>query len=320
MSRKPRLKSAVPVYDPPWLPPWHTTARWNHERERWEARIRPGLVNAMPATVSLPREEWPRLSVRRFETLGLDPGDKADIPLTEEPWLPLATFRALGSDGAATGINETRVTFEAVPEYFRLLGVGPPPDVDLTSDILGYTPPPSETRLLRACDLVLHVDRIASATQWSFGAGVDGTVAQFSLTFVRKPGFRRSAYITTSARWLAIPDRTDLLAGNVADSPTDEYHLATVYLMSPPAAPLSSAPDASWTPYVQQRGGFFWNCQHATSKPAALASQNLTLNTGLAGGVGDAINNFLLSQINDPLSAAAQFLSRGRLQSHLWSV
>jgi hypothetical protein len=301
-----KIKSAVPILGAPWRHPWHTAVRWNHELERFEARIRPGLVNAMPASIKLARDDWPRGFTAE--------ADSADVPLTFAPMIPLGSFRSVGTDVITTE------TPEAVPEFFRHLGVVDGTKVDPLTDAISLPPAQSTSRLLRACDLVLHIDRPATATQWTTGAGVDGVVAQFALTVTVKPDARRTAYVTVAPRWVPPVDRTDLIRGDVADVPSDEYLIATVFFLSPRLAGADDPVDGSWAPFVQHHEPFFWNVRHAMNRPQSLAQQNLTLNTGLAGGAGDAINNFILAQINDPLSAAAQFLANGRLTSTLYTA
>lgn len=316
-----KLKSAVVHQDPPWRHDWHTVATWNRAKERWEARMRPGLVNALPATVNLPREEFPRDTLRRYKALGIDPPESADVPLTDVPRIPLTSFRALGSDGSATGSEGAVLSFEGVPEFFRLLGVGPPPEIDLNDPASLNRDVSLNTCLLRAVDLVLQVDRPATATRWSVdSSGLGNTVAQFGLSTITKPDARKAAYVRATARWTPPAEIANLLAGEVSDSPTDEYHICTVFLLSPKGAPLDSAPDGTWTAFTQQHGAFFWQMCHAINRPRRLAEQNLRLDTGLAGGAGDAVNAFILSQINDANSRAVQFLAGGRLLSNLWTA
>jgi hypothetical protein len=91
-----------------------------------------------------------------------------------------------------------------------------------------------------------------------------------------------------------------------------------VYLVSPLGAAYFSAPDATWQAFVQHR--VFWNLHHGTNQlPPPLDAKPLTLNTGLAGGVGDRINQFLLAQVNDANSATAQFLGRNTIEGIFWT-
>ena len=65
-------------------------------------------------------------------------------------------------------------------------------------------------------------------------------------------------------------------------------HLATVYLLSPEDTPAGSEPGPDWTPHVKHR--VFWNLVHAVNfEPPAARHENMTLFTGLAGGVADGL-------------------------------
>lgn len=302
-----RITGVTILDDGGWRHPWNVRSLWNNDGERWEVDIEPGFVEGLPATIEV---------------------DGVEVPLIDRPRLPLTSFRALGSDGASTGSTtgadgSVRVSFDAVPAFFRALGVGDPPDVVLDGTTLPNLEAPSSARLLRACDLVLHQDRLATSTQWTFGTGADGIIAEFTVSATSRPDARRSAFVRAYARWQlpAQATRQQLVAGNWTDLPQDQELIATVYLVSPPGAPAGSAPDRTWTPYVKQGVGMFWNLNYATNHlRRPLAKQVITLNTGLAAGQGDLVNNWILSQQNDAASAASEFIRRERLEGLFWSV
>src|SRR5207253_8690360 len=55
----------------------------------------------------------------------------------------------------------------------------------------------------------------------------------------------------------------------------------------------------------------FWNLQHASRLiPPRAPSKPLQLHTGLAGGIGDSINDALLSFVNDSYAEAEAFLNQ----------
>jgi hypothetical protein len=110
-----------------------------------------------------------------------------------------------------------------------------------------------------------------------------------------------------------------MVAGDWTDEMRDEKHLATVYLVSPVNASPGTEPDSTWTPYVEHE--IFWNLRHDTNQlRPQLADLFLQLNTGLAGGVGDAVNNLILGQINDGNSVASQFIGREGISGKFWTV
>lgn len=254
-----------------------------------------------------------------------------DARLTERPELVLHSWRALGADatpmGSGTSENgEMKLSFEPVPAFFAAQGVGQPPEFSMTGDSITQTQTgtfdeAAEVRLLRAVDLVLYQDRLGVTTQIRSGAGIDGTLSELSITTTRSPKHRDHPYLRLMERYLPpSPDQSDPIQGGLMeDSFRDELHLATIYMVSPPTALRGSAPDISWTPFVKHR--VWWNLNHATNRmKPPLASVTLTLTTGLAGGVGDIINNGLLAPVNQASNAMAALLSSERIDGRFWTI
>ena len=316
-----------------WRHPWHVQPVYDAIEETWRADIMPGFVNGLDASVQMPARLVGPETTERLKRLGKLPPDgetMVDARLSESALLPLLAWRAIGSDASpvSSSSNETAVTlqFEGVPPYFREMGVGSPPD-DITLDLSGSAKSVRgeqesvDRRLLRACDLVLHQDRIGTSTQWTSGAGIDGSFAQFSVIYARKPDARNEAYVRAFAQWTPplLTGPRDMVSGDWVDELQDVKHLATVYLVSLPGASPGSEPDGSWTPFVEHR--VFWNLSHDTNhlRPA-LGKVQLSLNTGLAGGAGDALNNLILGQINDGNSVASEFIGRETVSGRFWTV
>ena len=296
------LLSIVALNHGAWRHPWRTVARWNGRRKRWEAQVNPGLLNGLDPTITLDREDWPR----GFKV----DGDSADVPLASRPVLPLTSFR----------------TPSPVPDYFLARGVVEPPKLDLSGDLLaiettGLLDAAASGRQLRACDVVLLKDKPVMTTEWTTGAGIDGTIAQFSVGIAAATGRNPRGRIVMRAEYIPPPltSMQALLTGGVTTEGIDEPLLATVFFLSPRGVGLDAMPDAKWSAHVQHH--CFWNLHYGMRQlEPPLKKQNLTLNTGLAGGVGDALNNFILAQVNDANSAAAEFLGREQLETRIWSV
>jgi len=288
-----------------WKHPWQVTPSWSFEREEWVAQIHPGFVNGLDAEVRIDAGEAPPETLER---LGAKNEERVDARLTENPQMPLRQWRAIGTDASPESVSlsgfETIVeSFEPVPEFFRSLGAG------------------EDGRLLRATEIVLQQDRLTTGTDWTFGAGVDGTVAQFNVTYALPPRARERAYLRTTSRYEppAPPDPLDRLMGRWEDEGFDALHLATVYLLSPENMPAGSEPGPDWTPYVKHR--VFWNLVHAVRfDPPAGRTENLTLFTGLAGGVADGLINQLLADNNDKSAAASEFLANRTVEGRFWSI
>ncbi|WP_009960147.1 hypothetical protein [Verrucomicrobium spinosum] len=331
MSGGNRILSLVALEGAPWRHPWGVRLRWNRKLEVWECNIKAGLVNCVDPTISIPGKQAPKRTVARLGRLAAE--QAVDAWLTESPWFEVGPLRAIGPDSSPEGVSSNpdgslNLTFEAVPEFFSYRGVGPPPAATFDPAGLGgqavsglLDKSGQGTRLLRACDLVLFIDRPSNSTQWDTGSGVDGLFAQFTVTTVEKPNAKERPYIRLTSKWEPPIDSaaSDKLAGDWEGQPWDEYLIATVFLMSPPNAALDSPPDGSWSAFVKH--SLFWNLHHGVSRlDPSLARLQLSLQTGLAGGVGDALGLFIQAQINDANSAASEFLGREEIQTHLWTV
>ncbi len=309
-----------------WLHPWKVTP--NHDGVKWAARIHPGFINGQDPSVSLPVEDVPRETLDRLERNQQDVGITVDAWLTEDPALPLTSFRGIGADASPSGTSASSdggisLTFEPVPPFFAALGVGSPPKIK--EGIVGFetsTTADESTRLLRVTELVLYKDRPSTAANFQHNTDATGTVFQYDVITVG--GFQRRisrAKIVNTASYSppAPLDPLQRLLGNWVDDPRDSLHLATIFFVSPPGAPYGATPDQTWTPYVQHH--VFWNLSHAANKlEPPLKNEALTLNTGLALGVGDRVNAFLLAQINDANSVISQFLNRNTIAGRFWTV
>jgi len=326
--RRNRIRDVVTLEGGDWRHPWQISPQWNAEREWWEAAIEPGFVNGVDATVQLDAQQASEATLSRLE----NPTGPVDAWLTESPRLALTSWRSIGADSSPTGSSEgedgnVNFTFEPVPKFFAALGVGQPPKIGsgdgdgIIQSVSGTGEDQAKVRLLRALDVVLYQDRPATASQFTQSEGTDGVIFQYDVTVVSAPDARERAYLRTTSKYQPLPPPADALArlmGDWSDTPRDELWLATVYLVSPEGAAPGSEVDGTWQPYVKHR--VFWNLLHATNRLEPRSSQNLTLNTGLAAGVGDRINQFLLSQVNDGNSAISQFLGRNTIEGRFWSA
>ncbi len=279
-----------------WKHPWYVTPAWNKEREEWACEINPGFVNGLDPEVRLQASEAPEETLGR---LGATQEARVDAWLTEAPQIPLRQWRAIGDEGLPD-------TGERMPPFFQALTEG-------ESE--------KKRRLLRACEIVLRHDRIAAGTSWNLGSGSSGSFAQFSVSYGRRPGARERAYLRTTSRYdpPTPPDPLDLLLGKVVDEGIDSLHLSTVYLLSPEGASPESPPDASWTPFVRHR--VFWNLIYAVRfDPPVGRTDDITLYTGLGGGIADGMINQMLAQNNDASAAAMQFLSNRSIEGRFWTI
>lgn len=284
-----------------WAHPWFTTCAWNPEALRWEATIKPGLVNGRPPTVRVEVED----EVQDVPLTG-------DLNLNLQPQLPLTSFRSLG-----TGVVSIGGTAEPVPEFFKARGVADAVaiseddlDLGITERVEGLVEEQEQKRQLRACDIVLHHQRLKTTVDWAFGTGVDGVNAQFIVGIGGSMG--SGAYLRNTARFapVAAPTLDGRLDGSFEDDGIDSALMATVYLLSPPGAGPEAEIDETWQPFVKH--ALFWNAQYLVTAPQLTAPrQNLQLELGGLGATAGAqlTVNQLLATNNDAANNALQFLS-----------
>jgi hypothetical protein len=304
-----------------WRHPWHVSPEWNPDTRRWEAMIRPGFVNGIDPEVSVRADEAPAETLERLQ---IQPGSvRVDARLTEEPRMPLNRWRAIGRDAPPerTGVSageDVTAAYEPVPEFFLALGAEAPPE-----NPLAPLPTGSGTRLLRATDLLLVQDRLATGTDWTFGTGTagDGSFARFSVAYALPPGARERARLRSVARHQPAPpaDPVQRLLGNWQDTGQDTLHVATVYLLSPEDEPPGAEPGPAWTPHVKHR--VFWNLVHGVTVDATPGgSDNLTLPGGLGLGAGDSVIGGLLATINDNQAVLDEFLRNRGVEGRFWTT
>lgn len=312
-----------------WRHPFNHTLRYDADRDGWLYQIKPGFVNAQPVEI---QTVGALSSVRTQQRLGREPGrdEIVDAWLTEHPEIPVPGTRAIGIGASATSTavdSEGQISqaFEPVPEFFLDRGVYEPRreiesgfDIGIVETLENI---PDDARLLRAFDTWLLVDRARAVVDWQFGTGLEGTVADFTVSYERDQSARDLAYIRDGAQFVSrsTPDFVDLLAGVVDDSSTDELKLATVYFMSLPGADPSEPTDETWTPFVAH--DVFFNLNHATRNPIApQKNEPIRLITGLAAGIGQPIIGSLLSQVNDFTSAARAAFAARQIDGRFWTT
>lgn len=310
-----------------WRHPWRITPRF--DGLQWMASVQPGFVNGREAYIKVPVITAPTWTLARLKYAGVDTRKVSSVEgwLTEFPSLPLTEWRAIGPDAQPTNATveadgTVSLTFEKVPEFFLNKGVSQAPKGEVNAETgITIQPASADTRLLRALDVVLTQPRMATSSDLNISDVSESTVLQYTVYTKNAAAVRKRARIDTTPKYVP-PNSMDpmqQLMGIWADDGLTRLHLATVWMVSPQGAAFGSAPDASWTAYLAHR--VFWNLDFQTnSLPDALKNENLTLNTFLAGGVGDRINQFLLAQVNDANSAVAQFLGRVTIEGKFWTV
>ena len=313
-----------------WRHPWFIDARFEFKDDgtgEWRAFIRPGFVNGSDGYITMPAD-WPD---------GKPPDDATarehDVPLTDAPtpYLVLGGWRnplTPASVSASLSGQIIAAPAEGYPKYFEKLGVKPAAkggDVTKPGALEGESDP-ARTRELRAMDVVLSKPRIGTRLNIDvhdplLDAQTESISTVFLNDYLRATGGRAklratSKYQPPEEQSLALMYGTLLNAG---DEQVDELKMATVWIVSPPDAGGDAVPDETWTPYPQHF--VFWNLQHASRLiPPRTPSQPLQLHTGLAGGIGDRINDALLSFVNDSNAEAEAFFNQADARGIFWGT
>ncbi|MEZ0256664.1 MAG: hypothetical protein ACAI37_15370 [Chthoniobacter sp.] len=313
--------------------PWCTTAKWSPTAKRWVATVIPGFVNERTpifrATVEEQKESgnpWENnpLTGRPFFSDSVFSSPTAerttrtvDLPLHLNPAIPL-DIHGIGFDGDPS---------LPVPQFFLDLGVAKAPRQPSPEDLLeGLAEPvdptpPTDLRLLRACDLWLHQPRLALTSDVSLQPGPATGISNVTQTLgVRSPAASDVLRIFqgTFTPFIPFSAGIDPLAGDYEEPTYDELLISTVYLLSPPNTPLGSMPDPTWQPYV--RHNLFWNLQWAQP-----VFRQVTEDPGtpfippLAGGAAQLVINFLTASLNDTTQQALNILSAHSLAGNFWT-
>jgi len=283
---------------------WQTFPAWEPIKQEWRATIRPGFVNTLPAIV---------------QESGLDLLD----PLAS---VTLREYRPIGNDES---IEEATEFFQAlgvrknqIGDSIRISQSGGVVVADTGVEMISGALPPQ--RFLRACDITLSVARAALAENIQIADNLTtGQTVIYSVGYdtARLDQIGPQARIRVESKYEAprVPTAFERVLGVATDESEDRIRLATVYLLSPPGLAAGAEPDATWTPYVSHAE--FFNLYHSTINalpPAPPAP--ITLNTGLAAGVGDRINAALLDPLNEANTLAQLYLTDLQPEGEFWSV
>lgn len=282
---------------------------------QWRAFLTPGFVNGRDATITEDR-------------LGQDGKTvtSGEYPLTDEepPSLVLDSWRdPVASEGISVD-EDGNLTFaagEGYPPFFNDKGVRLPAPGGANGD---SPDTPGRDREIRAADIYLVVPRTATATTITLeNAGTDAQTVSIANTFVND--YAQSApasfRLLTKAQWEAPrePDLTERMEGTAVEPQTDELKIATVWMLSPPNAGQDAVPDQTWSPYPQHF--VFFNLMTASRNQLPNVPDNpLSLVTGLAAGVGDALIASLLSPINDQFAQIQAFFAAADFKGQFWTT
>jgi|GEM_PF-5966540 len=293
--------------------PFEVLARWDTGDKRWEIQH---YQNSMvgPLDVEAPPLTWdaaPRET--RFRFGGKAPGGKVTPWLSEEPWLPVEDFRAVGTDASPFAAGEE------IPETLLDLGVAEASRADTSGGTIslpesGTPADRARRRLARAVDIVLHVERERVRLEADDEGGVQVTL---DLPTRELPwiSVQPQRFEPTPA-----PDSIQAqIAAAVGDPGIDSLVVARLYLVSAAGSAPGAPVDETWIPIVDQK--LYWNVEHATNRDInTFEKVALPGLPALAGGFGNSQIDAITKEIEQNDAAASAFLSEARVVGRFWTV
>jgi len=317
-----------------WVHPWTIVPEWSDAAEQWVFRIRPGFVNGVEPEIStLAMLATDRTLDRIEEETGSRPekDQSVDALITESPQIVVSGTRIIGKGADAESVSVSAsgniaVKFETVPEFFIQFGLSDEKltfQGNLNSGIqeVQSEEPKEPPPLLRACDVVLYVDRPAAKLDVIKGNPfLDSFSALLVINYGRSTPARKRPYLKITAKYQPIveADMGNLLEGT-PDPEFDAIQIATIYFISPPGYSPDLPMDSTWTTFVKHDQ--FWNLAHAPQKiPDPTPIEPITLQTGLLFGIADSIFSSLLAPGNDAYNTALQVLRNRNLAGRFWSL
>lgn len=329
---------------PPFVHPWTISPRWEATdaddltKGIWTFSIEPSFVNGMTPEIPTVAKFANQRTIDRLREEGSEinyTGDKPVVALlTERPRIPIpATLPRLIGDGAdptsakvSPETGELSVEFESVPEFFEQFGIAKAPDItgglnSGTITITDNTDPTISARRLVAADLVLYVDRLAFKIDTSNRGNplTDGFTLLLSYSYGRSSPIKARPYMKLMSRFVPPAVGSASILDGAPDPEFDFIKVATIFFLSQEGASTGARIDGTWIPFVQH--DIFWNLAHAAQRLVAPAvNEPLSVKTGLAAGLGDIINNTILSPLNDAYAEALLNMSGKTLEGSFWSV
>ena len=250
--------------------------------------------------------------------------------ITESPQILVSSTRIIGKGADAESVSvsdsgNVAVEFEAVPEFFIQFGVTDEKVVfqgNLNSGIQEVQYESTDgSPVLRACDVVLYVDRPAAKLDVIKGNPLmDSFSALLVISYGRSTTARERPWLDVTSKYTP---RVEVEMGNLlegaADPEFDAIKIATLYFLSPPKFSPDLPMDDTWTAFVKHDQ--FWNLAHAPQRiPDPTPIDPIRLQTGLVGGIADSIFSSLLAPGNDAFNSALQVLRNRNLAGRFWSL
>jgi hypothetical protein len=323
-----------------WRHPWFTEALWLPKKKAWVAMVTAGFVNGIAPVVRVSAEDLreargaffgqlidaysgedeiaqaARLAIGRDEA-GATSSAFLDVPLYENPPLGLNSWRKVGHGGTGR-----------VPLFFQDRGVQQPP---ATPADRVPPPPPAGNRLLCACDVFLEQPRAALSASLELNpAGavtgtslVSQTLRMREKTAGARPRLQSGEFSVFAESQLNFRGAASLVA-DYEEQTTDRVKVSTVWMVSPPNAPLTAEPDATWQPFVQHN--LFWNLSWSQPllRDAVLSSDIFAPLLGtlslLGGGAGFVWASSVTASINDAVQGAYNILKATSLAGSFWTA
>ena len=311
--------------------PWQIRPVWVKDAKlkygHWRGIVTAGLVNAIPTYVTMIYEEATDEARKRVELDAIankkpipGPKDSVKIYLDEMAEIKF-NWRKVGSDGSPDSVTGNANSggligsFEKVPDFFKRMGVA-----DANPKILEQ--PPTTQRLLRACDIVLHQPRTGLInTSEISAASIDTTLVSINPSFVVPPD--TEPYLAALSKYVPVVANpatfADLVFQRFIDTPFDQIHLSTVYLLSPQLPLLDEENLEGWQCYFKYN--CHYNLVHATQQIERRQEfVPISLVVPLAGGLAQPVISYILAENNFFAQATLDFYQQRKLNGKFYAI
>lgn len=325
---------------------------------QFHMQIMPGFVNGTPPRINVKAKNASadsrlRIEMQRKaagltgEAAKVDDEEEIDVPLTEYPFLVVkkGDTRAIGVDPSlevetdALSTGALKIEPEKIPPIFKamgvkqdekstvVIGVGGIKIVDNEDDPEGKLT--ERKRYLRACDIVLKVERLSLKFDIDKGNPfLDGYSQLITPRYARNAVTRRYATVfVTGGPWtpppeLTLEDLEDSVLATPADPEYDYMKIATVYFISPfDSNPAEEEFTGNWQTEVKYDQ--FWNLCHMRAELISMLNPEpirLFLPPTGAFAIAFSVINSMLAPLNDGISRILARLRAKRMYGKFWST
>ena len=281
------------------MPSWQEYDPDKPEKAVCVFTLEPAFCSAKDVRVSTKGKYCSKITEDRLGKGELKKEEFYEAYLSERPKV-MVSWRQIGGD-ADTPIEGIKTTAEKVPDIFLKMGVTAGGSQKST-----FT---DQKRKLFVTDIWLQSDRWVTDVDITIADPFStASVAQYDIKYGYPPQYSKFAKIYSGGPFKPSSSPRGVLEKLLGVTPEawDALLVGKLYAVSPPADQkevFAEKPTPAYQLIEEQM--LFWNVNYLAPELAPLPQKvNLRLNTGLLGGMADAIFNTMLAFVNDTTNMA----------------